>query len=209
MSRRNKRKQYDTTPKHFRGDPDYKAAFSAAVTEMVSAVRSGAIPDRTERARAIEALTDEYVGATGQRPDAAELERLANVMLHEELTDSRPDKMSSDEYPIMSEFQLARRQAGVHQKKTTRQKGESSLNLASDYATDGVEYRIPKRKRRTVEEQIWRDQKTLSRNKERREKYLIWTKPSKVISYRIGEEAAVSDGVREEMGFIISVPSRN
>jgi hypothetical protein len=199
-----KRKSNETTtPKHFGNNPDYKSAFSAAVSELVNGVRAGLFPDRTERSRAINALIDEYIASTGERPDSAELERLTNAVLHEELTDKSPDKMSREEYPIMSETQLARRVAGVHQKKGTVQKGESSINLASDFATDGNEYRVPKRRKRTVDEQIWMNQNVKSRNKARREKYAKWSKPSRTISYKIGEEAAVTSAVRGSMGFIL------
>lgn len=205
MSRRNKRKYNETDTRHFRDNPDYKSAFSAAVTELVNGVRVGLFPDRTERSRAINALIDEYITSTGERPDAAELERLANAILHEELTDKSPDKMAREEYPIMSETQLARRLAGVHQRKGTVQKGESSINLASDFATDGNEYRVPKRRKRTVDEQIWMDQNVKSRNKIRRDQYAKWSKPSRAISYKIGEEAELTSATRRCLGFIFGV----
>lgn len=199
MSKRKKSPNQRQELSLFRGRPDYKSAFS----EAVSALIAEKITDRTERMRRIAELTDEYVAATGERPDVSVLERLANAVLHEELTDKSPDKMTREEYPIMSDIQLARRQAGVHQRIGARQKGESSLSLASDYGSDGENYRYPGRRKRTIDEQIWIDQATSSRNHARRKTYQRLAKPSRVVSYKIGEEASVSDNVRKDMGFII------
>ncbi|NGQ95476.1 hypothetical protein G3578_09960 [Brevibacillus sp. SYP-B805] len=176
MSRRNKRKSNDNDTKHFRGNPDYKSAFSAAVTELVDGVRSGAIPDRTERARAIEALIDEYIASTGERPDPAELERLANAALHEELTDQRRNKLTAPEYPFMSEWQLA-----------VRQNREYDIKLAEEIATDGRTYKPPTRRHRTVRENRFVDIYAKSKNAERRRQYRKDTAPGPIIRYHLNE----------------------
>ncbi|QHZ58610.1 hypothetical protein M655_024890 [Brevibacillus sp. NSP2.1] len=171
-----KRKSNDTTPKHFRDNHDYKSAFSSAVTELASGVRAGLFPDRTERARAIEALIDEYVESIGQRPDAAELERLANAVLHEELTNRHPDKVTREEYPIMSETQLTR-----------RQNASAPLHAAHYEGTDGRNYRMPTRRRRSDYENMFVDRIAKVRNKERMKQYAKDTRAGDVVVYLIGD----------------------
>ncbi|EPC8408886.1 hypothetical protein ACR3AM_003156 [Bacillus thuringiensis] len=39
----------------------------------------------------------------GERPEPKQLERLADLLLYKELHDAHPDKMSREEYPIMSD----------------------------------------------------------------------------------------------------------
>ncbi|UYZ12158.1 hypothetical protein A6764_15130 [Brevibacillus sp. WF146] len=174
MSRRNKRKSNETTTKHFRGHADYKSAFSAAVTELVNGVRAGLFPDRTERSRAIEALIDEYIASTGECPDPAELERLANTVLHEELTDQRRNKLTAPEYPFMSEWQLA-----------VRQNREYDIKLAEEIATDGRSHKPPTRRHRTARENRFVDMYAKSKNAERRRQYRKDTAPGHIISYRL------------------------
>jgi hypothetical protein len=163
-----KRKSNETTTRHFRGNPDYKAAFSAAVTDLIASNRANPIP-RAERMRLIGALIDEYIASTGERPDAAELERLADAVLYEELTDTNRMKSRDEEYPILSEHQLARRQSGKYKRWDTE--GEVPLEVALHYATDGHNYCFPNRRRRTIEEMIWMDWHSRSRNKDRRDHY--------------------------------------
>jgi hypothetical protein len=177
MSKRNRRYNSGSTPKHFRGNPDYKSAFSATVTALVNAVRAGLLPDRTERSRAIEALIDEYIASTGERPDAAELERLANAVLHEELTDQRRNKLTAPEYPFMSEWQLA-----------VRENREYDIKLAEEIATDGRIYKPPTRRHRTARENRFVDMYAKSKNAERRRQYRKDTTPGPVVTYRLAQD---------------------
>ena len=55
-------------------------------------------------------LIEQYVEQHGQRPPNAILSRLATYILLDTLSDSHPDKMSREEYPIMSRGQQKRRQ---------------------------------------------------------------------------------------------------
>ena len=91
--------------KTFRCKPDYKAAFSEAVTELIQR----GIKDRNIRIKEIAALIDEYVESTGERPDKRELYRLANEILREDFRDQASNKSRRDEKPILSDRQLARR----------------------------------------------------------------------------------------------------
>jgi hypothetical protein len=197
-----KRKSNDTTTKHFRGQADYKSAFSATVTEFIAhmispelrqlyekkremerandadglaRVNAEIMRHRTERSRAVETLIDEYIASTGERPDPAELERLTNAMLHEELTDRHPDKVTREEYPIMSEQQLAR-----------RQNASAPLHAAHYEATDGRNYRVPTRRKRSTHENMFVDKVAKIRNKERKRQYAKDTRASEVVTYYVG-----------------------
>lgn len=52
---------------------------------------------------------DGYLAEYDVRPPARDLELLTDYILREELADDHPDKMSREEYPIMSEWQRTRR----------------------------------------------------------------------------------------------------
>lgn len=159
--------------KHFRGNPDYKAAFSAAVTELIATNRANPIP-RHERMRIIGALTDEYVASTGERPDVAELERLADAVLYEELTDQNPHKIAHTEYPFMSETQLS-----------LRRDREVSLWVAKELDQDGVDRKPKKRRMRSKHEHAFMDRTVKSRNKERLRKHRAAMTPGPVITYNL------------------------
>lgn len=153
----------------FNPTKDYKAQFEAAVNELINEC----IENRTDRISAIQSLTDEYVLATGERPDPAQLERLTDYILREEITSQLSNKASA-EYPFLSERQLM-----------TRRNEERSIKYAEEYGSDGRNYRTPKRRRRNIYESIIIDRNAKSRNKERRKKYREATKPGEIETYRI------------------------
>lgn len=155
----------------FKGD--YKAAFEAAVSELIEED----IRDRAERMQAIDALIDEYINATGETPDAKQIERLTDYILREELFDSSPDKITREEYPILSERQLRRRRSM-----------EVPLESVAEYiGDDGKIHRAPKRRKRTLKENLFMDEAVKSRNKERRRKYAEFTRPGPVKTYFLSE----------------------
>jgi hypothetical protein len=188
---------------------DYKSEFQRKANDIIERTRKGLLP-REERMEEIEKITSEYAikhaeakmaaiekekraaKREGRKPkelpfnplDSKLLDALADAILHEELTDPHPDKITRNEYPIMSEFQLARRKEGVHAAKGKFPKGEIPLNAVSLLATDGKTYRKPKRAKRTDKEYMQMDS-AKSRNKERRRKYNEFTKPQPVITYRL------------------------
>ncbi|KQL18842.1 hypothetical protein [Cytobacillus solani] len=165
--------------------------FNAKIDELWSQTKAGNLP-REERFVAIERLTDRYITATGKRPDPSQLDRLATLCLYEEVTDDRPDKMTLEEYPIMSDEQYARRTEGKHVRrhgkdgKLLPNKTEIPLNAAFDYGTDGKNYRTPKRRPLSTDEASRADAK-LTRNKERRRKYNEFIKPGIVEVSYIGD----------------------
>lgn len=121
---------------------DYKTKLSDIITRIESHVKA---TTRDERKAAIEEVTDAYIEQTGVSPDSRALYRLADVILHEELTDRHPDKMTREEYPIMSERQIYSRREG---KKRERTKAgvvitEAPLDHAVNVAADGKNYTLP------------------------------------------------------------------
>lgn len=96
----------------------------------------------------IEKMTDAYIEHTGKRPDEDILARLTDVILHEELSDPRPDKMTIEEYPIMSDRMYKVRTQGLERRRNkagvTVQ--EVPLTHAKYVATDGRDYYAPIRR---------------------------------------------------------------
>lgn len=116
---------------------------------------------REKRMTEVERLTDEYIEANGYPPDGGVLERLSNVILHEELTDPHPDKMSRKitadmsedekrrhEYPIMSDRMYEARVSGDQRRR--RKDGttiiEVPLAQARNMGLDGKNYNLPVRR---------------------------------------------------------------
>lgn len=64
-------------------------------------IRKG-IADRAERMAAVSALIDIYVDENGTAPDSSVTDRLTGYVLSEELTDSHMDKVTREDYPILS-----------------------------------------------------------------------------------------------------------
>ncbi|WP_449600319.1 hypothetical protein [Paenibacillus sp. Marseille-Q9583] len=149
---------------------DYKAEFHDAVTDLIAQD----IADRTERMAAVNALTDAYFDSVDKHPDAAELERLTDYILREELSDRHPDKVTRDEYPFFSVWQLE-----------LRRDRETSLNAAEHVGTDGKDYRIPAKRQRTPYER-WRvDAGAKIRNVARAAQYKRDITPSKEVTYNL------------------------
>jgi hypothetical protein len=93
------------------------------------------IGNRQARIKAIDKLCEEYTAAVGEIPDSRQLQRLADEILREELTDKHPDKMTRNEYPIISIRQLNRR--------TQR---DASFKFTEEYGIDGKFHGIPTRR---------------------------------------------------------------
>lgn len=122
---------------------NFEGNYKAVMEEYVSKLEGSAQWDsRAFRMYIAEKMTDAYVEQTGRRPDGTFLERLANVILHEELTDRHPDKMTREEYPILSERQYDLRSKGKRRER--RKDGtvltEVPLEHGVNVATDGENY---------------------------------------------------------------------
>lgn len=147
---------------------DYKAEFEREVNEIIDQN----IEDRQERIKAIGALVDYYMLYIGEAPDPVQLERLADYILREELNNTHPDKVAREEYPIFSNRQILRRRSG-----------EVPLKVAEEVGTDGRDYKLPTRRKRSTRERWKIDKETKSRNKERRRRYAEYRRPGPVKTY--------------------------
>src|SRR5690625_938993 len=82
------------------------------ITELFDeyySAEKGAKPAPNKRIENADALIEDYIEQHGKRPPASVLSRLSTYVLLDTLTDSHPDKMSREEYPIMSRGQRKRR----------------------------------------------------------------------------------------------------
>src|SRR5690625_821373 len=86
---------------------DYHERITALYDEYYAA-KADDNPTPNKRIDDANALIEQYVEATGNRPPSSVLSRLATYILLDTLTDSHPDKMSREEYPIMSYGQTGR-----------------------------------------------------------------------------------------------------
>lgn len=79
-------------------------------------------------------LTDDYLYLHGKIPPTTVLDRLATLILQDELADMDRMKMRNNEYPLLSATQ-----------REYREEVERSLKAAQDVAVDGVDYRVKTR----------------------------------------------------------------
>jgi hypothetical protein len=144
---------------------DYKTKLHEDITLLQQATKRGEMP-RALRIVRIEELTDDYYAKAGEMPDIVALERLADLVLYEELTDPNIHKVAHTEYPFLSEHQFDRRDSR-----------ESAVGDAIDNsANDGRRHTKPTRRSRSDYENNFVDKKAKVRNKERRKTYQEFTK---------------------------------
>ena len=86
---------------------------------------------REHRMQFADKLTEGYFTKHGKIPDGMILDRLATLILQDELADKHADKMTRNEYPLLSDRQ-----------RETRGRDERSIKAAQDVATDGSDYRV-------------------------------------------------------------------
>lgn len=86
---------------------------------------------RRHRMDFAEALTEQYFAEYGKMPDGNVLDRLATLILQDELADTDRMKMRNNEYPLLSEDQ-----------EKYRKEDERSMKAAQDVAIDGADYRV-------------------------------------------------------------------
>jgi hypothetical protein len=133
---------------------------------------NGELENREYRLLNFHLALKEYLNTCKERPSNEDIYKLTEMILHEELSDNHPDKMTREEYPILSDAQLARRQEGKHVKnndKTTRI--EVPLEVASEYGTDMRSYKYPKRRVRSERENVSVNKRTGSENRLRKLKH--------------------------------------
>ncbi|MGC4375787.1 hypothetical protein WD019_02430 [Fictibacillus sp. Mic-4] len=172
--------------------------FETEANEIITAVRRGNawngldVSDRQTRIEIMNDLFKEYPGPY----DKELIEKMTDAVLHEELTDTDQWKVKHNEYPFLSETQLARRKDGIHQRKNEGGSGEVSLNKAWAIDVTRKDYSLPKRKDRTNNDQIAIENATKSRNKEIHRKYREFTKEQPVTTYTLSQEELEARGWR-------------
>lgn len=88
----------------------YKTRLEKEVTRLLAFVdEHGEPPTIATRNQIIEALFDTYVAETGNVPDGNQVQRLANWLLLEDLTNNHPDKVTREAYPFMTKRQMRTR----------------------------------------------------------------------------------------------------
>jgi len=129
--------------------------FNARINELWTQTKAGKLP-RAERFAAIERLTDEYIAATGRRPDPAQLDRLATLCLYEEVSDSTPWKTRNTEYPVHSDRQ-----------REEIERHEVGMAPLEYVASDGRKHEKPTRRKRSKAENAYMDRKYKSKKGDR------------------------------------------
>lgn len=130
--------------------------FNVQINDLWTATKAGKLP-RADRFAAIERLTDEYIDATGRRPDPSQLDRLATLCLYDEITDSTPYRIQNTEYPIMGDRLFNERSAKNVPLKSTDHEQERKLTGS--------------RRKRHKSENAYIDRTVKAKNKERRKRY--------------------------------------
>jgi hypothetical protein len=153
---------------------DYKTQLHEDITQLQADTKRGELP-REVRIVKISTLIEDYFGKTGEMPDGITLDRMSDLILYEELTDSNEHKISQTEYPFLSERQFDRRD-----NREVKSKYDMDGN-----ALDGRNHGMPTRRERTGYENRFIDKKAKIRNKERKKTYDTFTKVQPVITRRI------------------------
>ncbi|MCY8386533.1 hypothetical protein MOC78_03445 [Bacillus inaquosorum] len=135
-----------------------KALLHEMITEMYQRTKAGELA-RQERIEETIALVNAYYDSTGEQPDVTALDRMTNLIIYEELSDTNKNKMRV-EYPIMSE-----------RMEKTRRSGETSEKMAEEYDHFGKNKSKPVRRRLSTYESIQVDKRAKARNSERRKRY--------------------------------------
>ncbi len=112
---------------------NYNEELAQYIDELFLKDKSVKLP-RQERLEASDRVIEAYVLRTGKRPPSAQLGRLATLILRDELADPHPDKMTREEYPILSDSQ-----------RDEREKDEVSFKWSRDVGVDGRDYKLPTR----------------------------------------------------------------
>lgn len=90
--------------------------------------------DRRSRIDFSNRLTERYLAVNDKIPPVGVLDRLASLILQDELADMNEHKMAQNERPLLSERQQERRHSI-----------ERSMKAAQDVAVDGTDYRVKTR----------------------------------------------------------------
>lgn len=117
------------------------------------------------------------------------MDRLTDAVLYEELTDTHPDKMTRDEYPIMSDYQEERRRDDEYEDV-----------LASDYDVKGINCAKPERRHRTERENRFVEKLAQKKNRARKAQYKRDTSAGDLVEYNLKEGGGVTESFVQRCG---------
>lgn len=124
-------------------DDDYKTQLDELIKDNTANLRSKPLDTRI---KAIETLIDAYIEQTEYVPSSTALYNLSSIILYDYMEgDTRPDKITLEEYPIMTQRQYDFR---TRAKRSGGEKGrmEIPLEVASYVGTDGNSHTLPIRR---------------------------------------------------------------
>lgn len=119
----------------FTGDYNEVKAQMGEYIDLLFALAKGGNSTATERISKVEEVTEAYYEKLERHATSNELERLASLILYEELTDDTPYKTKNTEYPIESERQ-----------KLDYYNGLTMRKVPDTIGMDGNDHRLPTRK---------------------------------------------------------------
>jgi hypothetical protein len=151
------------------------ANFNEIIDDIKRRTKAGELP-REVRIAVIDEAVEAWFRETGEIPDGKQLEKLADLILYEELTSTIKTKMQDLDYSFMSD-----------RMEQTRKGGEASFKLSEERGVDGGNYKQPARRNLATHEAIYVDKRAKSRNTERKRSYNEFTKVQPVQTYHISE----------------------
>lgn len=110
-----------------------------SVEDFIKAIDTGM--QREQRIIVIGSYLESYYDLNGRHPNDDDLGRLADAILWEELRDPDPDKVTNNEYPFFSEWQII-----------LRDKRLAKMIDVDTFGSDRQNHRIPTKKPRTFSE---------------------------------------------------------
>lgn len=165
---------------------DFKGLFAEEVKRLVGLMLP--IPDRME---AVEFLTERFFEDVGRMPTditvtdsknmrVNALDYLSSHILYESLEgDKRPDKITLEEFPVVTESQTKRRRI---------KRGEISVDVAkacTSIGSDGRDYREPTRRMRKPYENDKVEQQAAEKARKNNVVYMNASSPSKITRTKI------------------------
>jgi len=141
------------------------------------------LANRQLRMQIVEDLTECYREAAGDWPDGLVLERLTNAILEEELYSDDNYYVKHTEYPILNERK--------HESRTYKDVKPEGLETVD---SGGKNQRKPTKRKRGKYENAFVDKHTRSKNRERRKKYVEFTKVQPVKRWNMYTGEIYSDG---------------
>lgn len=125
---------------------DYKTQLAEIIEDYRDIWRSYAADARIT---VIDSLIDRYIEHTGERPDGRALYQLGSIIAYDYMEgDMRKNKASVEEYPILTDRQLAIRKTGARESRGVQGvvNFEVPLDNATNIGSDGADYSPPIRR---------------------------------------------------------------